>query len=389
MEVVFKLPPPVNEKGIRSFLGHAGFYRRFIRDFSKIAKPLTTLLVKDKVFFFDKECIIAFETLKSKLISAPIVIASDWSLPFEIMCDASDIAVGVVLGQRREKLLLVIYYASHVLNPAQMNYATTEKELFVVVYTFNKFRFYLWNDPFLYKRGVDRLVRRCVPEAEQKDVLRACHDSNYGGHFSGDLTVVKVLQAGLYWPTLFKDARDIVKECNKCQRRRNISKRNQMLQNAMLEVNCLMVPIALIRNEGTHFLNKLMENLLKKYNVKHKIATLYHPQTSGQVEVSNRQIKKILEKMVCASRKDWAAKLEDALWAYRTAFKTPIELEHKAFWASKFLNHDLAKVGESRILQLHELKEFQNQAYENVKLYKEKTKKWHDQKLQRKEIVEG
>lgn len=143
VEVISKLPPPVNEKGIRSFLGNAGFYRRFIRDFSKITKPLTTLLVKDKVFMFDKECTTAFETLKNKLISVPIIIAPDWSLPFEIMCDASDIIIGAILGQQREKLLHVIYYASHVLNLAQMNYATTEKELLVVVYAFDKFRQYL------------------------------------------------------------------------------------------------------------------------------------------------------------------------------------------------------------------------------------------------------
>src|SRR4051812_3409702 len=95
VEVISKLPPPMNEKGIRSFLGHAGFYRRFIRDFSKIAKPLTTLLVKDKTFTFDDECAIAFETIRRKLVSAPIVVALDWSLPFEIMCDASDTTVGV------------------------------------------------------------------------------------------------------------------------------------------------------------------------------------------------------------------------------------------------------------------------------------------------------
>ncbi|XP_050902029.1 uncharacterized protein LOC127109949 [Lathyrus oleraceus] len=99
VEVISKLPPPVNEKGIKSFLGDAGFYRRFIRDSSKIAKLLTTLLVKDKAFLFNKECTMAFETLKSKLISAPIVIAPDWYLQFEIMCDASDISVGAVLGQ--------------------------------------------------------------------------------------------------------------------------------------------------------------------------------------------------------------------------------------------------------------------------------------------------
>lgn len=140
MEVIENILPPVNEKGIRSFLGHVGFYYRFIRDFSKLVKPLTNLFVKDKPFIFDKEYGKALDTLKSKLVSAPIVISLDWSLPFEIMCDASDIAVGVVLGQRREKILHVICYAIHVLNPTQMNYATNEKKLLEFVYTFDKLK---------------------------------------------------------------------------------------------------------------------------------------------------------------------------------------------------------------------------------------------------------
>lgn len=117
----------MNEKVITSFLEHAGFYRRFIREFSKIVTPLTNFLVKDKSFTLYKECMVSFETLKSKLVFTPIVIALDWSLHFEIMCDLSDIAVGMVLGQRREQLLHVIYHANHVLNLTQLNYATNEK----------------------------------------------------------------------------------------------------------------------------------------------------------------------------------------------------------------------------------------------------------------------
>ena len=98
VEVIAKLPPPVNVKGIRSFLSHAGFYRRFIKDFSKITQPLCTLLEKDTPFAFDDSCLHAFEVLKEKLTTAPVIVAPDWSLPFELMCDASDIAVGAVLG---------------------------------------------------------------------------------------------------------------------------------------------------------------------------------------------------------------------------------------------------------------------------------------------------
>jgi hypothetical protein len=142
VEVIEKLPPPVNVKGIRSFLGHAGFYRRFIKDFSKIAKPLSNLLNKDKSFNFDSSCLISFEELKQRLITAPVIIAPDWTLDFELMCDASDYAVGAVLGQRKNKIFHAIHYASKVLNDAQVNYATTEKVLLAIVYALEKFRSY-------------------------------------------------------------------------------------------------------------------------------------------------------------------------------------------------------------------------------------------------------
>ncbi|XP_016706945.1 uncharacterized protein [Gossypium hirsutum] len=139
-------------------------------------------------------------------------------------------------------------------------------------------------------------------------------------------------------------------------------------------------------------------NSVLKYRVKHNIATTYHPQKNGQVEVSNREIKQIMEKVVNPTRKDWSSRLDEAFWAYHTPFKTPlgmspfkllygkpchspIELEHKAFWAIKKLNMDWINAGNNRIVELNEMKEFKAQAYKNAKLYKKGTKRWHDKKI--------
>nr|GFB11449.1 reverse transcriptase domain-containing protein [Tanacetum cinerariifolium] len=143
IEVISKLPHPTTVKGIRSFLGHAGFYRRFIKDFLKISRPMTHLLEKNSPFIFSNECIQAFRTLKDKLTKASILIAPNWDQPFELMCDASDYAVGVVLGQRIKKHFRSIHYASKTMNQAKTNYTTTEKEMLAVVYAFKKFRSYL------------------------------------------------------------------------------------------------------------------------------------------------------------------------------------------------------------------------------------------------------
>nr|GFB53028.1 reverse transcriptase domain-containing protein [Tanacetum cinerariifolium] len=143
IEVISKLPHPTTVKRIRSFHGHVGFYRRFIKDFSNISRPMTHLLEKNSPFIFLNEYIQAFRTLKDKLTEAPILIAPNWDQPFELMCDASDYAVGAVLGQRVEKHFWPIHYASKTMNQAETNYTTTEKEMLVVVYAFENFRSYL------------------------------------------------------------------------------------------------------------------------------------------------------------------------------------------------------------------------------------------------------
>src|ERR1044071_4488773 len=143
IDIIQSLPYPTNVREVRSFLGHVGFYRRFIKDFSKISSPLCELLKKEVTFELTDGYKQAFDTLKSHLTNAPTIKAPEWSIPFEIMCDVSDYAVGAVLGQKNGRAMHVIYYASMTLNGAQRNYSTTEKELLVVVYALNEFRQYL------------------------------------------------------------------------------------------------------------------------------------------------------------------------------------------------------------------------------------------------------
>jgi hypothetical protein len=166
------------------------------------------------------------------------------------------------------------------------------------------------------------------------------------------------------------------------------------------------VPRAIISDQGTQFTGRAFEKLMGEYRVTHKVSTSYHPQTNGQAELANREIKRILEKTVGVTRKDWATRLTNALWAYRTAYKTvlgaspyrlvygkachlPIELEKKAYWAIQKVNLNLSKAGENRKLQLCELEELRNDAYENARIYKAKVKAYHDENIQRKTFSVG
>ncbi|GKE80116.1 reverse transcriptase domain-containing protein [Tanacetum coccineum] len=331
------------------------------------------------------------------------------------MCDASDYAIGAVLGQRKPKHFQPIHYASKTMTDAQAHYTTTDKKLLVVgaenlaadhlsrlenphqdvlknkgitetfpletlgMVTFHgdspwfadianyyagnfivkrmssqqkkKFvkdvKHYLWDDPYLFRIGADQVIRRCVFGQEAVDILTGCHNRPTGGHHGTNNTAKK---SSFYWPTIYRDAHDLVTRCDACQRQGKISQKDEMPQNAIqvceifdvwginfmgpfpssrgnkyilvavdylskwveakaLPTNDARVvvkflkslfarfgtPRAIISDRGTHFCNDQFAKVMLKYGVTHRLSTAYHPQTRGQVEVSNHGLKRILE----------------------------------------------------------------------------------------------
>nr|GEW35766.1 reverse transcriptase domain-containing protein [Tanacetum cinerariifolium] len=416
---------------------------------------MTHLLEKDTPFVFSEDFLQAFQTLKKKLTEAPILIAPNLDLPFELMCDASDFGIGTVLGQRHEKHFWPIHYASKTVTDAESNYTMTEKEMLAVVYTFKKFgsylimnkcivhtdhsalkylfakkdakarllrwvlllqefdfdvidtkgvenlaadhlsrlenpyenvldpkeiiekfpletlsmvtsrgtsdtpwfadfanyhvgnfllkgmstqqknkfskdvKHYFWDDPFLFKvcadqviRRADQVIRRCVHGKEALDILEACHNRPTGGHHGANLTTKKVFDFDFFWPTIYKDAHELVKNCPFPSSRGNkyilvaVDYLSKWVEAKALLTNDARVVCkflkslfarfgthrAIISDRGTHFYNDQFVKVMRKYRVTHRLSTAYHPQTSGQVEVSNRGLKRILERTLGQNR---------------------------------------------------------------------------------------
>ncbi|XP_049357118.1 uncharacterized protein LOC125821794 [Solanum verrucosum] len=251
---------------------------------------------------------------------------------------------------------------------------------------------YFWDEPYLFKECANHIIRRCVPEEKAIEILHACHASPVGGHHGGVRTSAKVLQSGYYLSSLYKDTHEFVKKYYVSKWVEVVALPNNEGKSVVQFLKRYIfarfgTPRAIISDGGSHFCNKWFSAALNKYGVKHKVATPYHPPTSGQVEVSNREIKNILSKIVNANRVDWSRKHDDVLWAYHTAYRTPIiELEHKALWVLKALNLDWTKTSKERVEQLNEFDEFRFKAYESSAFYKEKMKKWHDSKILKRNV---
>ncbi|GJZ55090.1 reverse transcriptase domain-containing protein [Tanacetum coccineum] len=293
-----------------------GFYRRFIKDFSNISRPMTHLLEKNTPFIFSKECIQAFQTLKKKLTEAPILIAPNWDQPFELMCDASDYAIGAVLGQRIEKHFKPIHYASKTMTEAESNYTTTEKEMLAVVKRFEKSSY---------------LIIIKEHSQESVDILTACHSGPTGGHYSANYTAkkrqgkisqcdempqnsIQVCEIFDVWGIDFmgpflssKGNKYILVAVDYLSKW--VEAKALPTNNARVVVKFLKslfarfgTPRAIISDRRTYFCNDKFAKVMSKYGVTHRLSTAYHPQTSGQVEVSNRRLKRILERTVGENR---------------------------------------------------------------------------------------
>ncbi|KAL3694641.1 hypothetical protein R1sor_008292 [Riccia sorocarpa] len=499
VKVIWELDPPKNLRELRGFLGHVGYYRRFIIAYAILAAALTALLKKDAEYKWQEEQQAAFEEMKKSLVSAPVLRAPDWSKTFHVYVDTSAFAIGTILSQKDGKGRdYPIYYASRQLSKSEKDFTTTERECLGMVYSCKKFRHYLlgyefvfyvdhyalqhlvkkadlsgriarWilllqefnykvmtkkgsthenadylsrlhtqdieeplNDDFpdeelfqmssfessryydiyrflqtmecpedfdaekrvfirkagpfeikqgvLFKMGSDEVLRRCLEEHEVRRVIEFLHQEAAGGHYAMKNTVAKILEAGYWWPSMYKDTHLFIKSCDNCQRigkptattqwplvpilplapfekwgidfvgpiqpttrqtrRRYIlvatdyatkmveaeaTKKDDavtvaqfLFTNIISRYGC---PLGLVSDRGTHFLNNVIEEMTKYFQIKHRKTTPYNPKANGLTEKSNGLLCKILHKVTVNHAYDWDTKLPAALWAFRTAEK--------------------------------------------------------------------
>nr|GEV03316.1 reverse transcriptase domain-containing protein [Tanacetum cinerariifolium] len=401
-------------------------------------------------------------------------IAPDWDMPFELMCDASDFAIGAVLWQHQNKHFRPIHYASKTVTEAESNYTTMEKEMLAVVYAFEKLidtkgaknlatdhlsrlenphqnvldpkeinesfpletlnlvstrgnsstlrfadfanyhagnfvvkgmsfqqkskffkdvKHYFWDDPFLFKIYADQVIKRCIHGQEAIDILKAYHYGPTGGYHGLNYTGKKISQRdempqnsiqvceffdvwGIDFMGPFPSSRGnkyilvAVDYLSKWVEAKALLTNDARLVFKFLKnlIARFGNPRAIISDRGTYFCNDQFAKIMQKFGVNHHLATLYHLQTSGQMEVSNRGLKPYKTPIGCTPYK----------LVYRKACHLLIELEHKAYWALKHANFDLQTAGEHKKVKLNELNKLRDQAYENSLIYKEKTKRLHD-----------
>ncbi|GJY60222.1 reverse transcriptase domain-containing protein [Tanacetum coccineum] len=494
IDVISKLPHPTTVKGIRSFVGHAVFYHRFIKDFSKISRPMTHLLRGNKPPYNDRSritlhnnrkrdacsCLRFCESFDHIYLEQKVLFTWDhsalkylfnkkdakarllrWVLllqefdfkvidtkgaenyaadhlsrlenPYENVFDPKEInetfpleTLNTVTSHDDQNIPWFADIANyHAGNFLIKGMSTQQKRKF-----FKDIKHYFWDDPFLFRTCADQIIRRCVFGQEALEILKACHEGPTGGHHSANITARKVFDAGFFWPTIYKDAYELIKSCDACQRQGKISQRDEMPQNAIQVCEIFdvwgidfMGPFPSSRGNkyilvAVDYLSKWVEakalptndarvvvkflKSLFSFGAPRAIITIEGPifvmislLKSCQNMVSpivfpllttlKRVVK--LKSRIEVSKEFWRGRTPIG---YVPPYKFSLlksmslnqfELEHKAYWALKHANFDLKTAGDHRKLQLNELSELRDQAYENSLIYKEKTKKLHDSKI--------
>nr|GEY06030.1 reverse transcriptase domain-containing protein [Tanacetum cinerariifolium] len=269
---------------------------------------------------------------------------------------------------------------------------------------FKDVKHYFWDDPYLFKIYADQIIRRCVAGQEAIDILKACHSGPTGGHHAPNYTARKVFDSGFYWLIIYCDAQNFVKNCDVCQRQGKITQKDEMPQNSiqvceifdvwgidfmgpfsssignkyiLVAVGYLSkwVEAKMLPTNDARVVCKFLKNLFARFGAPRAIIS------DRGMHFCNEQFTKVIQKEVGENRASWSDKLDDALWAFRTAYKTPtgctpyklvyekachlpVELEHKAYWALKHANFDLKTAGDHRKIQINEIHELRDQAYE-------------------------
>nr|GEV41015.1 hypothetical protein [Tanacetum cinerariifolium] len=348
VDVIAKLPHPATVKGVRSFLGHADFYRRLIQDFLKIAWLMTRLLEKDTPFIFSIECIEAFQSRAN--VRIPVAEVTNAIL----LGKARKAFNKGTNNQNQDSTLWFANFANYHAGNFVINGMSSQQKNKL----FKDVKHYFWDDPFLFKIYADQVIRRCVHDQEAVDILKAFHNRPIRGHHGPNYIAKKIFDVwGINFMGPFPSSRG-----------------NKYMLVAVDYLSKWVEAKALPTNDA-RVIVKILKSLFARFGTPRAI-------------VSDRG----------ENRASWSDKLDDALWAFCTAFKTPIvctpyklvyekachlpiELEHKAYWALKHANFDLKSVEDHQKVQLNELNELHDQAYENSLIYKEKTKKIYDSKI--------
>nr|GEU87393.1 reverse transcriptase domain-containing protein [Tanacetum cinerariifolium] len=375
IDVISKLPHPTTVKGIRSFLGHADHL-------SRLENPYQNVLNL-------KEINESFPLETLDLVSSRGSQSTPWFADFANYHAGNFIVKGMT-SQQKNKF-------------------------------FKDVKHYFWDDPYLFKICVDQIIRRCVAGQESIDILKACYSGQTGGHHGPNYTARKVFDSRFYWPTIYCDAQNFVKNCDVYQRQGKITQKDEMPQNSiqvceifyvwgidfmgpfpsskgnkyiLVAVDYLSkwVEAKALPTNDARVVCKFLKNLFPRFGAPRAIIS------DRGTHFCNDQFTKVMQKAVGENRASWSDKLDDALWAFHTAYKTPIgctpyklvykkschlpvELEHKVYWVLKHANFDLKTAGDHRKIQINKLNKLHDQAYENSLIYKEKTKRIHNSKI--------